>query len=121
MIAGKVPVLVRGIVRGNFAFLEPCLDLLLLPLAFHVTLLLLASRTPFWPVRGLALFGLAVVVTHLIAGILVTGGGYRDVAVLFRAPFYIAWKLLLIPSLLKSSRSGNTWVRTERAPTRKLP
>ena len=94
---------------------------MLLPLAFHVVLLLVALLAPIPLVRGVALVGLAVVVLHLFAAIRVGGGTMKDVAVLAAAPFYIVWKLLLIPKLLATSRSGAAWVRTERTKEEKLP
>ncbi len=121
MIVEKLPGLAAEVFLGKLLFLEPCLDLLLLPLAFHVTLLLLAALTPFWPVRGVALFGMGVVMIHLLAAIHVTGGGSKAFAALLGAPFYMAWKLLLIPQLLRNSKSGTTWVRTERTPKRDRP
>lgn len=121
MIAEKAPALALEVMKGKLAFLEPCLDLLLLPLAFHVTLLLLAAITPFWPARAIGLAGIAVVLLHLFAAIRVTGGGWSDVAALATAPFYIVWKILLLPRLIKTSRSGAAWVRTERAGERHAP
>jgi cellulose synthase/poly-beta-1,6-N-acetylglucosamine synthase-like glycosyltransferase len=114
MLVEKAPGLARSVLGGNFAFLEPCLDLMLLPLAFHVSLLVLAALTPFWPVRGVALAGLSIVALHLLTGIRVTGGGWREVTALLGAPFYVLWKILLLPRIFRSSRSGAAWVRTER-------
>jgi len=121
MLREKTPRLIGRILRGQLSFLEPCLDLLLLPLAFHVSFLLIAAATPFWPVRAVALLGLAIVAFHLAAAIAVTGGGLQDVAALLAAPFYIVWKILLIPRLAKSARAKSAWTRTERAPQRTLP
>lgn len=115
MIAEHVPHLIPEILRGKFALLEPCLDLVLLPLAFHVTLLLLALPTPFAPARIVALAGLGMVAAHLFAAIGLSGGGPGDFAALLAAPFYIVWKILLLPRLLRNARSGAAWVRTERA------
>jgi cellulose synthase/poly-beta-1,6-N-acetylglucosamine synthase-like glycosyltransferase len=116
MMAERAPVLAREVARGHFTFLEPLLDLLLLPLAFHVSLLLAAVCTPFAPARDLALAGLAVVALHLIATIAICGTGWRDFGILAAAPFYVLWKLLMLPSLLKSAKTDTTWVRTERVP-----
>ncbi|AXC10138.1 Glycosyl transferase, family 2 precursor [Acidisarcina polymorpha] len=120
MIREKTPRLIRRIFRGRFDVLEPCLDLLLFPLAFHVALLLIAAATPFWPMRALALAGLATVVMHLAAAIAVTGGGWQDVAALLGAPFYIVWKILLIPRLARSANAKSAWTRTERTAERKI-
>jgi cellulose synthase/poly-beta-1,6-N-acetylglucosamine synthase-like glycosyltransferase len=115
MLLEKAPGMANEIVRGNFSLLEPCLDLLLLPLAFHVALLSLAALTPFWPVRTIAFAGLSIVALHLIAAIRIAGGGLIEFSVLLAAPFYIVWKIVLIPRLLKTSRSKSAWIRTERA------
>jgi cellulose synthase/poly-beta-1,6-N-acetylglucosamine synthase-like glycosyltransferase len=120
MLVERAPTLAMELFKGRFRLLEPLLDLLLLPLAFHVSLLLLAVLPPAWPVRAAGLVGLGVVAFHLIAAIVVGGGGARDAMALLAAPFYMLWKLLLIPALLKSSRSETAWVRTERTlPVRK--
>jgi cellulose synthase/poly-beta-1,6-N-acetylglucosamine synthase-like glycosyltransferase len=115
MLREKAPRLVGQILCGRLSFLEPCLDLFLLPLAFHVALLMIAAATPVWPVRIVALTGLGIVVLHLAAAIALTGGGFEDVAALFSAPFYIVWKILLIPRLAKSANANSVWTRTERA------
>ena len=121
MLREKTPRLVGKILRGRLSFLEPCLDLLLLPLAFHVALLMIVAATPFWPLRVFAFTSLGIVVVHLAAAIAVTGGGLEDVAALLAAPFYIVWKILLIPRLTKSSRANSVWTRTERAHQRNIP
>ena len=64
-----------------------------MPLAFHVTLLGLTALMPFGIARIYALFGLALVAVHVMAGILVGGGDWRDFGALLWAPFYVAWKL----------------------------
>jgi cellulose synthase/poly-beta-1,6-N-acetylglucosamine synthase-like glycosyltransferase len=121
MLVEKAPGMASEILHGNLSLVEPCLDLLLLPLAFHVTLLLLGAAIPFWPGRAIALAGLGVVALHLIAAIRVTGGGMPEIAALLGAPFYIVWKLLLIPRLIRTSHRGAAWVRTEREPQRNIP
>ncbi len=115
MLQERGPELLRGVLSGRLVFLEPLLELLLLPLALHVTLLAIAISTPQPLVRSFGLAGAAVVLVHLIAAIVVGGGSWRDVGTLAVAPFYILWKLTQIPSLLRSSRSDNTWVRTKRS------
>jgi cellulose synthase/poly-beta-1,6-N-acetylglucosamine synthase-like glycosyltransferase len=108
------PKLLRGVLRGQLIFLEPLFELLLLPLAFHVTLLAIAVLTPLPLVRDLGLAGMAVVLLHLTAAILVGGGSWRDAGTLAIAPLYVLWKLMLIPSLLRNARVDQTWVRTKR-------
>lgn len=121
MLREKTPGLLGKVCRGQFSMLEPCLDLLLLPLAFHVSLLFVAAATPFWPVRALAFAGLGVVVLHLAVAIAVTGGGLSDITALLAAPFYVVWKIFLIPRLARSASAKSAWTRTERAPQRNRP
>jgi cellulose synthase/poly-beta-1,6-N-acetylglucosamine synthase-like glycosyltransferase len=108
------PELVGWIFKGRIRFFEPLLELLLLPLAFHVLLLCVAISTP-WPVaRIVGVSGIAIVLLHLVATIIVSGGSWNDLAALVRAPLYIAWKVLLVPSLIRNARSTSLWVRTKR-------
>jgi len=114
MLIEKSPGLFLSVLRGRLTLLEPLLELLLLPLAFHVALLVIATSSPISAVRDIGLVGAAVVLLHLTAAILVGGGTWRDAGTLVVAPFYVLWKLMLIPSLLRNARSSNTWVRTSR-------
>jgi cellulose synthase/poly-beta-1,6-N-acetylglucosamine synthase-like glycosyltransferase len=114
MVLERCPELLRGLLAGRLIFLEPLLDLLLLPLAFHVTLLAIAISAPQVAARNIGLLGVGVVILHLVAAALVGGGSWLDIGTLAIAPFYILWKLTMIPSLLRNARSNNTWVRTRR-------
>ncbi|MBM4267326.1 MAG: hypothetical protein FJ144_12075 [Deltaproteobacteria bacterium] len=61
-----------------------------------------------------AVLGLLVVAVHVLAGIAVGGGGFRDLLALAIAPAYVAWKVALAPAIARASRRGAEWVRTER-------
>lgn len=121
MLREQGPRLAREVLAGKLRMLEPLLDLLLLPLAFHVALLLIAISGPSTVTRLAGAAGLLIVVFHLAAALLRCGGTWRDVLALTSAPFYIAWKLLLLPALLRNAKSGTAWVRTERAVEKKVP
>jgi cellulose synthase/poly-beta-1,6-N-acetylglucosamine synthase-like glycosyltransferase len=114
MIAQHSIGLAAEIARGNTKLIEPLLELLLLPLAFQVVLLLIAVTLPFAPSRIYAIAALAVVGLHVIAGIKVGGGSIEDLAALLAAPFYVAWKLTMSPLILRAARRDAAWVRTER-------
>jgi cellulose synthase/poly-beta-1,6-N-acetylglucosamine synthase-like glycosyltransferase len=114
MLFEKSPALALSLLRGRFAMLEPLLELLLLPLAFHVALLAVAISASIPTVRYIGLAGAAIVLLHLFAAIVVGGGSWRDVGTLATAPLYVLWKIMLIPSLLKNAKSNNAWVRTHR-------
>jgi cellulose synthase/poly-beta-1,6-N-acetylglucosamine synthase-like glycosyltransferase len=113
MMREKISGLLRDVLRGRVRSLEPLMDLLLLPLGFHVVLLGLATLS-LWTPAVVGLAGLLVVALHLIAAIATGGGDWRDVAALLAAPGYIAWKLFQIPLLIRTSRANAAWVRTER-------
>jgi hypothetical protein len=57
---------------------------------------------------------LALVALHVGAGVIVGGGGMRDLAALAAAPFYILWKLAAAPGILRSARRAAPWIRTSR-------
>jgi len=114
MLVEAAPLLVREVCRGQGRLLEPLLDLLLLPLAFHVLLLclILALPVPWMRLYGLA--GLLVVAAHVLVAIAV-GGRPRDLAVLALAPFYVLWKIFQLPLLLRTARRNARWIRTRRS------
>jgi hypothetical protein len=117
MMGAAAPKLVRGILGGRGRLVEPLLDLLLLPLGLHVALLTVALAAPEAGVRLYGAAGLAVVGAHVISAIAVGGGGWRDLAALALAPFYVLWKICMLPSILRASRRNAPWVRTEREGT----
>ncbi len=110
----NLPGLLGGVISGKPRLLEPTLDLLLLPLAFHVTVLVLTALIPFGIARIYALLALALVALHVITGIVVGGGDWRDFAALLSAPLYVAWKITALPRILQSARGAGPWVRTDR-------
>ncbi|MEI7866651.1 MAG: glycosyltransferase family 2 protein [Candidatus Methylumidiphilus sp.] len=114
MIREQTPGLAAEVLKGNLRLLEPLLELLLLPLAFHVFLLLVLLSVPTAVAGFFALTGLLVVMLHVAVALWVGKAGWRDVLALLAAPFYIVWKLTLGRQLLKSASSEAAWVRTER-------
>jgi cellulose synthase/poly-beta-1,6-N-acetylglucosamine synthase-like glycosyltransferase len=114
LIAEVAPTLFREVLAGRLTLLEPLLELLLLPLAFHVALLLFTFLPPVGFLRLYAGTALSLVFLHLLAGVWVGNGSYKDVAVLAFAPVYVLWKLTLIPVLLRSTKKATEWIRTER-------
>lgn len=114
MIREHAPKLAGKVFSGRLRLLEPLLELLLLPLAWHVLLLLLAVAIPFGPSRVVGLAGLALVAVHVLVAIAAGGGGWKDVGALAAAPFYIAWKLTAARAIARASRKDSAWVRTGR-------
>lgn len=117
MIIDWSPRLLGSILAGERRLTEPLLELLLLPLAFHVLLLLPTLLPPFGPTRAYALLSLMLVGVHVVAAIRIGGGGWRDLLALATAPFYILWKLTILRAIGRASRTDAAWVRTERNDT----
>lgn len=114
-IAARVlPAIVGETFRGNLRLVEPLLDLLLLPLAFHTLMLASAFTLPYGPGRLWALASLSVVAVHVGAALVVGGGGVNELAGLAAAPWYLAWKLAVLPDILRSARRNTQWIRTQR-------
>jgi cellulose synthase/poly-beta-1,6-N-acetylglucosamine synthase-like glycosyltransferase len=114
MILQNVPKLINEILGGRPALIEPLLDLLLLPLAFHTVLLTGAAAIPFAPARVYALIAFAVLGFHVCAAILIGGGNWRDFAALLAAPAYALWKLKIASKIFKAASFETPWIRTER-------
>jgi hypothetical protein len=114
MVKGWSLPLLGDVLRGRIRLVEPLLDLVGLPLALEVLLLLVALCLPVAWLRIYALAGFAVVGLHLLAAA-ANGPGLRATAgILLAAPGYIFWKLLMLPRIWKASRSDASWVRTHR-------
>jgi uncharacterized membrane protein YdfJ with MMPL/SSD domain len=64
--------------------------------------------------RTYGLAGLAVVALHVLVAVRVGGGGLRELGVLAIAPFYVLWKLALLPAITRTGGSRAAWVRTDR-------
>jgi len=110
LIIDHVPVLFMDVLRGQWRLLEPLAELLLLPLAYHVLLLLIAL--PILPYYALA--ALLLVAAHVLIAVRQGGGGIEDIKILAGVPFYILWKLTLMPKLWRSARNDAQWQRTGR-------
>jgi cellulose synthase/poly-beta-1,6-N-acetylglucosamine synthase-like glycosyltransferase len=115
MVYLSVPGLLKEILRGNLRQIEPTLELLLLPLGFHVGVLaFLLIMTPILAARAYAGAALLLVAFHVVAAVFVGGGGWADILALLSVPLYVLWKIWMIPGLWRSARQGTEWVRTER-------
>lgn len=115
MLVEHGPLLLGRVLRGQFRFLEPLLDLWLLPLAYHALLLVTLL---FWPLawaRVLGGSGLLILVLHVMAAGRVGGLSFREfLAVLLQIPGYVLWKIGVLWSTLRTSRQSARWVRTAR-------
>jgi hypothetical protein len=108
------PKLLAEILGGRVRLTEPLFDLLGLPLALEVTLLLIAVLLPFTWLRFYVAGALAVIGFHLLAAAATGPDFFGALKVLLTAPAYIAWKLCMLPAIWRTSRANAMWVRTER-------
>ncbi|NJO15550.1 MAG: glycosyltransferase [Thioploca sp.] len=114
MILEQLPILSQAVLTGQWRLLEPLLELLLLPLALHVALLLFVLLIPFPPTQIYAGIALGIVFIHILAALWIGGGTWKDIATLASVPVYILWKLTQLPGAIKTARKNASWVRTER-------
>lgn len=112
MMREHIPQLARNIWRGNYSSIEPMLDLMLLPLAWHVLIILLLLL--FNITQIYAIFALLIVILHVIIALWLGKSSAMDVLVLLFAPVYILWKLTLLPLTLKTAAKNAAWIRTDR-------
>jgi cellulose synthase/poly-beta-1,6-N-acetylglucosamine synthase-like glycosyltransferase len=110
----NLPKLVRSAIFGHPRLIEPALELLLMPLAFHASILGFIALMPYAFARIYAGLALALVALHVTAGIVVGGGDWSDFAALLSAPFYVFWKLAALPRTFQSARRAAPWIRTDR-------
>jgi cellulose synthase/poly-beta-1,6-N-acetylglucosamine synthase-like glycosyltransferase len=108
--------LLQQLMRGRLRMVEPLLDLMSLPIGYVAFLLLLALCLPLEWLRVYAMIAGTVLGCHVLAAAWVGSDFAGDLRILARAPGYILWKLSLLPSVLRSSRTSAAWVRTERQP-----
>lgn len=111
----QLPQLLKGIFKGKYELIEPALDLMLLPLAYHFCILFFLLLFSHPMIQSYAFIAIAVVVYHLLVSIYLAGGGLKDFATLLFAPFYIVWKLLLLFRTFYAIKMGMQWKKTERS------
>ena len=109
--------LLRQLMRGRLRMVEPLLELMSLPIGYIAFLLLYALCLPLEWLRIYVLLAGTILGCHVLAAAWVGNSFAGDLRILARVPGYILWKLTMLPSILRSSRTNAAWVRTERQPT----
>ncbi|MEZ5978691.1 MAG: glycosyltransferase family 2 protein [Planctomycetota bacterium] len=109
-----LPRLLWDSVRGQYRFIEPALDLMLAPLAFHSVLLALGIASGGWG-NLVAAIGFSVLLAHVLVAAFAFGRGANDLQALVHAPFYVLRKLTMLPAIVKRSGRDAEWERTDRA------
>lgn len=114
MMKRWAPELLAGVFRGRVRQLEPLLDLLALPIASEVILLVIAACLPVSWLRLYTLVAFAVLLLHIAAATIKGAGFWTAMKALSIVPFYILWKLWIVPEIWRKSWLNAAWVRTER-------
>ena len=110
----QIPVLLSHIIKGRFRLIEPLFDLLLLPLAFHVVLLIGILILGSYSLKIFALTALMIVLFHISIAMFLGRATWKDWWALLNTPFYIVWKLTKLRGILSSAKKGRVWKRTRR-------
>lgn len=114
MLREHAPGLLRALRHGRGNALEPLLDLLLAPLSYHFLLLCALLLPPYGWSRALAALGLLVLALHVLAAAWVGRLSPRHLGALLFVPFYLIWKVWLIPAIGAAAGRHAAWLRTPR-------
>ncbi len=112
-----VPRVFRAVLRGNLRLLEPLLDLLSIPIASVVPILLAMAILPLAWSRIYACAGLATLALYVAASVALSPSPSAASRALLSVPGYLLFKLRLIRAKHQASGGHATWVRTARNPT----
>lgn len=106
-----IPNLLKRCLKGQLRFLEPLLDLTLLPLAYHMLVLLFLLLLTGG--STLSLLYLAIPLIHVFFALYLSKASLKDYLALLAAPFYILWKLFQVRKIIQFSQKKE-WIRTDR-------
>jgi len=115
LMADQVPTLLENILCGQWRMADPLLDLLLLPLSWHVALLLLALLLGGAGVQLLALAAIGAVGLHVLLALRLIRARREHFRALLGVPFYLIWKLRLAGATVRAAGRKAAWVRSDRA------
>ncbi len=117
LLSSQGPALAARVLTGQWRQADPLLDLLLLPLAWHLSLLLLALALGAAPVQIAAGAGLAVLALHVVVALWLIQAGREHFRALLGAPAYVIWKLRLAAATWRAAGRHAPWVRSARRPS----
>lgn len=114
MVMDQVPKLAGDVLRGHWRQLEPLLELLLMPLTFHILLLLLLLILGPGGFGIYALMALTLVGLHVVLAMVAGKASLADWKALLTAPFYMLWKVANLSRIVKAAKKSTGWKRTSR-------
>lgn len=114
VLVEEFPKLLKAVLQGHYRLIEPMLELLSLPSAYHVLLLFILLLVP-WPAgQWMALLSLGVFACYIVVALWTGKASWRDYAALLLAPIYLVWKITILISTLKTAKKNAEWERTPR-------
>lgn len=117
LLRERGPILVAACLAGQWRLAEALLDLLTWPLAWLVSLWLLAAGLGGLHVQLCAAAGLATVAMHVVVALRLMPARHHHLRALLGVPAYLAWKLCLFGRTLRAAGRHASWVRSQRRPS----
>ncbi|MGC9224360.1 MAG: glycosyltransferase family 2 protein [Terracidiphilus sp.] len=106
--------LLKAIFHGNWRAFEMLAEVWSLPISLALLALVLAACLPVHWLHVFALVTAGLILIHVLQAVALGGEPWRDFAALASAPLHFFWKMTIIPLVLRHSRAGARWARTER-------
>jgi cellulose synthase/poly-beta-1,6-N-acetylglucosamine synthase-like glycosyltransferase len=107
-----IPKLIPLILKGKWKLIEPLLDLLTMPLSYHLVLILVLMMIPEPLIQITALFSFIVVIFYIGTALKIGKAESKDYLALIKAPYYLIWKIALLRKIFKKSPGDKD--RTQR-------
>jgi cellulose synthase/poly-beta-1,6-N-acetylglucosamine synthase-like glycosyltransferase len=117
LLRERGPALAARCLAGQWRLADPLLDLLTWPLAWLVSLLLLAATLGAPPVQLAAAAGLAGLALHVLTALWLMQAQGHHLRALLAAPAYLVWKLRLAGRTWRAAGRHAAWVRSQRHPS----
>lgn len=118
MLINHAPMFAKKMLAGKWRFIEPSLELVLLPLSYHVLLLSISFLFASWELNTLVMytliFSFATIVLHIGLAMYVSRLPLRRLSFIRHIPAYLIWKITMITNTLRNARRDGKWVRTNR-------
>jgi cellulose synthase/poly-beta-1,6-N-acetylglucosamine synthase-like glycosyltransferase len=106
--------LMWAILKGNWRASEMLAEAWSLPISRGILALILTACLSVHWLHVYALAGAVLVVAYVMEAVFLGDNPWRDLAALAGAPVHILWKLAITPLVLRQSRVGAEWARTQR-------
>lgn len=107
----EAPRLLKSILEGKWACIEPLLELSTPPIAFYALFLFILLWTQF---QSYALLAFLLLTIHLVQTLWFRADLKQDLSALSLLPYYVLRKIFSFGQVLKGSSVSQAWNRTKR-------